>query len=507
MPAMAKLSVIALATIFLLPPLAPKSGLDTESLRAAHSIATDATVGSEERRAALPRQAGETATIAPGIAGSRSSDTPAAISTGLRMTPALQVGDRLKIGFYEAIEPFGSSPTGPDGAADPDGRVRSFYQRMDLSGDYTVEQDGTIAVPILGRFPVGSRTLDDVRADLAASFAAIFGGSAKVDARIVDRAPVSVLGYVRNPGVFRYAPGMIVLQAVALAGGLDRTGESIAAIAEEARAEEHFRVAALKVDQLAARRSLLQAELEAASRLTLAQPEPGRFSLAAGGVDPSSPVDLAWSVRPRREGEDAILRAEQELRRQVGKEGEAKIVAARDEVEALKHKLDQFDVQRALRTERLEAMERLRDRGVETSNVVLILKTEQADIESRRQDSVAAFIEAESRLASAESARAVASLEFSLALRKELAAADRELEEARVAKRSALKLAELLASVGAPIAVTPVYAILRRSGDRAVTLDATETSLIEPGDIVKVASRASDTGSALGRPPAALQRQ
>ena len=38
----------------------------------------------------------------------------------------------------------------------------------------------------------------------------------------LERQPVYVLGPVKNPGAYKYAPGMTVLHAVALAGGLDR---------------------------------------------------------------------------------------------------------------------------------------------------------------------------------------------------------------------------------------------------------------------------------------------
>jgi hypothetical protein len=57
---------------------------------------------------------------------------------------------------------------------------------------------------------------------LAVSFTAVIGRSANIDVKIFDRSPIYVVGPVKNPGAYKYAPGMIVLHAIALAGGLDR---------------------------------------------------------------------------------------------------------------------------------------------------------------------------------------------------------------------------------------------------------------------------------------------
>ena len=66
---------------------------------------------------------------------------------------------------------------------------------------------------------------DEVRADLAVSFTTVIGRSANTDVKISDRSPIYVVGPVKNPGAYKYVPGMIVLHAMALAGGLDRGRE------------------------------------------------------------------------------------------------------------------------------------------------------------------------------------------------------------------------------------------------------------------------------------------
>src|SRR5262245_52193973 len=70
----------------------------------------------------------------------------------------LSLGDRLKISFYETID-VGDMKRGGRGGVEPQGTLRTFYQRMDLSGEYAIEQDGSISIPLLGRFQVEGRAL------------------------------------------------------------------------------------------------------------------------------------------------------------------------------------------------------------------------------------------------------------------------------------------------------------------------------------------------------------
>jgi hypothetical protein len=106
-------------------------------------------------------------------------DHVAPTSSTLATLP-LEIGDSLKIGFYETIGLASNGPSGRDGA-EQQGSWRTFYQRTDLSGDYTVGQDGAVSIPLLGRFLVKGQDLEGVRTDLAMSFASVFGRSANVD--------------------------------------------------------------------------------------------------------------------------------------------------------------------------------------------------------------------------------------------------------------------------------------------------------------------------------------
>ena len=383
----------------------------------------------------------------------------------------LKIGDNLKIGFYETIDIASDRQGGRDGV-EPQSALRTFYQRMDLSGDYTVEQDGAISIPLLGRFQVDGRALGDIRADLAFSFTAVFGRSANIDVRILDRPPIYVVGPVKNPGAYKYVPGMIVLHAIALAGGLDRGGENLSGMVEGAREMERVRIATSQVEQLLARRARLEAERDGGSTLPI-------------------PIQLTGLALERTAGavletESSILRAEQARRRHQDEEIASRVAAARNEAKALRRKLDQFDVQKGLRIERLDAMKKLKDRGVVTSNNVLMLRTDLADIEARRQDSLIAVAQAETRLAEAEGASARLSSENMAGLAKEIATVEKEIAVAREAMISARALATILYRPGSGTLPAQAYEIVRLSKGGALSLQATETSPLMPGDVLKI---------------------
>ena len=85
--------------------------------------------------------------------------------------------------------------------------LQTFYQRMDLSGEYTVDQDGAISLPRLGSFMVEGRRLSEVQAELAAAFSRIRLGAPRTSIRRLTKGrPVYVVGPVKTPGAYKHVP-------------------------------------------------------------------------------------------------------------------------------------------------------------------------------------------------------------------------------------------------------------------------------------------------------------
>jgi protein involved in polysaccharide export with SLBB domain len=427
------------------------------------------------KNAAFALIAISTSALCCNVASAQTVQPPELAVTGAPKVP-LMIGDKLKISFFETIDVGAAKRTGADSAAPPT-TLRTFYQRMDVSGEYTIEQDGAISLPLMGRFLVEGRALDDVCAEIGLSFTKATGQTARIDMKIAERSPIYVVGPVKNPGAYKYAPGMIVLQSVALAGGVDRGERNLSGMIEGARQSERLRSLTLEVQQLLARRSRLLAERDGETVV----PMPTQLLTIAG--EAAAKNFLAT--------ETTILRAEQLKRQQEQREIGLKIMAAHGELDALNRKLDEIDVQRNLKKERLEEVQKLKDRGLVTTTNVLAMRSEISDLDARRQDHFVAIIQANARLAEVEGTRAKLASEHAASLASAISSVEKDLAVAHEAMITASSLASVLDRPAAGPQDVDAYEIVRQSRDGATTQPATETSVLLPGDVLKVNLKAT----------------
>ncbi len=121
-------------------------------------------------------------------------------------------------------------------AAQPGDVVRlRIWREPDMSGDYTVDDAGTVTVPRLGRLRVTGMATDSLKSLLIVGFAKYLRNPS-VEVTLLRR--VRVTGAVRTPGLYTADQTMRVRDVLALAGGattdghmdrvrLDRNGESV----------------------------------------------------------------------------------------------------------------------------------------------------------------------------------------------------------------------------------------------------------------------------------------
>jgi exopolysaccharide production protein ExoF len=393
---------------------------------------------------------------------------------------SLSVGDRAKITFFEMIDVPSAEGEQPQPA------LRTFYQRMDLTAEYTVQPDGTVSFPRLGQFLLAGRALQDVQADIAAAFERVMGRSCDVNVAIVERQPIYVVGPVKSPGAYKHAPGMIVLQAVALAGGLDRGLSQRSQVIESLRESERMRQTAVKMNRLLAQRARLEAERQDPSGLDASA------RLVSMTDDKNTGIFFA--------SENAMLQLQRKGRQHQLSQLNANVTTARTELKALQRRAALFDKQLEMRYERLRTLHDLLARGLETRPRVIVAESEVADIEGRQQELYVAISRAEQKLAQTEEAIARLDLDHRLTVEKESAAAELEIAETE----SVLASTELVANVlktaagnttfDAPTG-TPVFEIVRRKGPDSVVLAAQETTLLQPGDVLRVGMKAARSPS------------
>ena len=89
-----------------------------------------------------------------------------------------------------------------------------------LSGQFHVDDQGNVAVPLVGNVKASGMTASQFATKLQTELdAQKFLRDPKVSVEVLTYRPIFVLGEVNKPGQYPYSPGMTMLTAVAVAGG------------------------------------------------------------------------------------------------------------------------------------------------------------------------------------------------------------------------------------------------------------------------------------------------
>ena len=107
-------------------------------------------------------------------------------------------------------------------APQPGDKVRlRVYREPDLSGEFTVPEDGVVAFPKVGRVKVDILATDSLTSLLVAEYSKSLRDPA-IEVTVLRR--VNVVGAVHTPGFYYADPTVTVKGAVALAGGVTPEG-------------------------------------------------------------------------------------------------------------------------------------------------------------------------------------------------------------------------------------------------------------------------------------------
>jgi len=97
-------------------------------------------------------------------------------------------------------------------------RVTVFNEK-DLSGDFDVNDQGLVSLPLIGQVKVGGLTINEAQDLITQKYGKDYLVNPRVNVEVLNYRPFFILGEVKSPGSYPYVSGMTVLNAVALAGG------------------------------------------------------------------------------------------------------------------------------------------------------------------------------------------------------------------------------------------------------------------------------------------------
>jgi polysaccharide biosynthesis/export protein ExoF len=406
----------------------------------------------------------------PAYAGSGTAATEAAITPSPSTGSRYKIGDQLKITFFEKLD------VDADTDADRQRSDRSFHQRMDISGDYMVDEKGTISIPLLGSVEVAGKDEKAVTEALARPFESLIGRVGFINIVVKEQQPIYIIGPVKTPGVYKYSPGLTVLHAVALAGGFDSGVSDIWHLVEAVRETQTNQTSLDRLKRLLAREAVLRAERDGGEVAV-----PGRLiDLTSESVAKS----LVDSEKSRRESEIQLQQTREKTLAKNIDNLKKSIEIRRGRVGFIGDSVD-------ARTSRLNNLRGLQNRGSVTNYVVVQAQSDLADTQDRRQDMLVSISDAEASLDQAKQQQAEFGKDARQKLDGELTTIGDEISVLTKTLASGVGLSKTMTKIAAANELTAgkqdtKIEIIRRTPTGNTVTRAEPTTPLEAGDLVRI---------------------
>ena len=95
----------------------------------------------------------------------------------------------------------------------------TVFNQQELSGDYSINGGGQIALPLIGDIYAKDLTVKQVEQAIANKLKPDYLLNPKVNVQVLNYRPFYILGEVKEPQSYPYVDGMTYRNAVAIAGG------------------------------------------------------------------------------------------------------------------------------------------------------------------------------------------------------------------------------------------------------------------------------------------------
>ncbi|WP_201864162.1 polysaccharide biosynthesis/export family protein [Microvirga soli] len=355
-----------------------------------------------------------------------------------------------------------------------------YFDWAVFANEYSVSASGNVSLPLIGSLSARGRTTEEFAISVAETLQKRAGLSSRPEAtvEIVQYRPIYVVGTVQRSGEYPYRPGLTVLQAVGLAGGIFQQAGAESSRMEKDRitAQGVYELARLEARRLLVRRARLAAELN--GTMHIATPEELR-----------NDADVARLIAD----ETAVMNARSEaLKSQLLAYSEIRSLFAR-EVEALEQKIEVQNRQVALARREQQTVSALVAKGLAVSSREFVLERTLADLESKLLDYTTAVLRARQEISKAERAADDLKAERKANIVAGKQEADAQLDQSKARIAAALSLINE-ATVATPHLLldklpakpTTAFSVIRRVGGSTVKSAVDDTAVIEPGDVVQV---------------------
>lgn len=357
-----------------------------------------------------------------------------------------------------------------------------FQEQPALTGEYRIASDGTLSVPVIGRIDLKEMSLADLEQELTRRVIEISGRTTYVTAEIIAYQPIFVTGFVSKPGALEWHPGLTVLQAEALAGGLYRATESPIGDAKSGIVES--------------RRLLLKSrEQQKLLLASLARLKAERMGSTQIEIPPAL-MDLVGEDQARNavKGQQSLLdgrRSELEKKKGALEQG---IAIAAKELDLLNDLRNRLDEQLRMRRDQQTKIVGLLQKGFVPRERSLESEIEIAELEEKATDVAVARARLESTAARLRQDSSTIEQDRAMEIDAEIAKLESELAGAGIDMDAAMAAYTAAAQAAAsPLPRTVIkYTIIRRNKGGENRLPAQTSSYLRPGDVLLVSQEIDD---------------
>ncbi|MBY3383325.1 polysaccharide biosynthesis/export family protein [Rhizobium sp. 25PS6] len=350
------------------------------------------------------------------------------------------------------------------------------YERWDaLGGEYTVSDEGAVFLPFLGSVSVGNRDNTSLTNEIAKRLQEKIGlvQPPAVTIEILEYPPIYVVGDVTTPGQYKFRSGLTVLQSLAMSGGPFRATSlqqsQTIKLAGELREIDHSLL------RSTAKLARLQAEMTGAKEIIFDQRLGVNQQYAAGIYNEERVIFQARANALDRQSK-ALTELRDLLNSEVGMLGE-KVQGSEDNIKSIE--------------DQLTSVKTLVSKGLTVSSRQLDLERLLTTYRSDRLDLVTAIMRG--RQAISETTRNLEGLydtrrsEVASELQSEQASLDQLKLKREMTQK--LLLDDLAAGGSSNItdeALPLTFTVSRRSEGQIRQFQASETTALIPGDVVRV---------------------
>ena len=349
----------------------------------------------------------------------------------------------------------------------------TFQDWTAVTGSYLVGPEGAISFPFVGEVQAAGKTTAELSQALSGGLRSTLGltDPPNVTVEVETFGPVYVTGDVQASGAYPFAPGMNVIKAISLAGGLRHSPADAPSDASRQMIDLQGAYDVLK-DQRA--RLLLQ-------RARLDSVIANRDALT---IPPQIKDDAETPALAASEG--AMLKAGQDQIKSQTIALDAQKQLLNKSIDALAQKRDTATQQLTLAQDRLQKVQTLATNGLAITDRVMTLQSNVADLEGQLLDIDTADLKAKQDVTVADNQSAKLVSDAVLQASQDRQDVDAQLAQTELKMATQQKLIQDALANGAtptdPGKVTYTYTILRDGAE----IPASKIDALRPGDVVTV---------------------